>query len=231
MFNWYITKLFIAAEVNVLGHTWFTISNWENDFTRKEEVLAQKVEFFLYFISEAGFIPKVRSPRLKSVFYTMICKKKIFSDINSFLKNQLQPLDDKIYLENRSWDFRYTEWWWVLHHVLYLHFVAGHRLTDRPPIPTHPNLPRSLEVQRNAPGVETLSTQPRRSWGQARWGFHLKHLLLSVYTTDLRGCLHVACFVSDHSNPKPEDIRYLQMIYNRVKQQIPTLKTVEIENV
>lgn len=37
--------------------------------------------------------------------------------------------------------------------------------------------------------------------------------------------------LSDHSNPKPEDIRYLQMIYNRVKQQIPTLKTVEIENV
>lgn len=40
MFNWYITKVFIAA--NVLGRTWFTVSKWVNVFTRKEEVLIQK---------------------------------------------------------------------------------------------------------------------------------------------------------------------------------------------
>ena len=47
----------------------------------------------------------------------------------------------------------------------------GHTLTNRPPTPTHPNLPRSSEVPRSAPGVETLCMQLRRSWEPARWEF------------------------------------------------------------
>uniref|UniRef100_A0A3P8QAP0 LIM zinc-binding domain-containing protein n=1 Tax=Astatotilapia calliptera TaxID=8154 RepID=A0A3P8QAP0_ASTCA len=49
-------------------------------------------------------------------------------------------------------------------------FLCRPRLTDPRPTPTHPNLLRSLAVRRNAPGVETRFTQPRRSWGQASHG-------------------------------------------------------------
>lgn len=64
---------------------------------------------------------------------------------------------------------------------------AGRRLTDPPPTPTRPNLPRSSEVLRNVPGVETLSTQRRRSWEQAKWDTYLTHPQNSYRTQILIG--------------------------------------------
>lgn len=55
-----------------------------------------------------------------------------------------------------------------------------HRLTDLQPTPTHPNLPKSLEVQRNVPGVETLCMQQRRSWGQASHGIRTASAVQNV---------------------------------------------------
>lgn len=81
------------------------------------------------------------------------------------MKDQLQPPDDKIiHLESGLNDGDFT-----FPHALFAFLPPpGHRVTDRPPTQTLPNLLRSLEVQRNVPGVETRSTQQRRSWGQAR---------------------------------------------------------------
>lgn len=84
----------------------------------------------------------------------------------------------EVFVQKTYWNmviFRFIIFWkqFIMSFICFLFSLTGHRVTDLQPTPTHRNLPRSLEVQRNAPAVETLSMQLRRSWGQARCGFKI----------------------------------------------------------